>query len=188
MTGIILCRAQPFHNGHLAQIKRAYEDMKKLGGDLYVIVGSADKSGTKRNPIPIGVRLDLINGTLRSEYLNDDLKHIHVVPLDDLSDEANNTHSWGFYLYTHARDITKDTKFVFYYSDKPEIALSWFDEFELRNIWFKFLPRFQNISATLVRNALINFDENDAVLLDEYLPPYVYRKAKELQKYIRDAK
>jgi nicotinamide mononucleotide adenylyltransferase len=162
--------------------------MKKLGGDLYVIVGSADKSGTKRNPIPIDVRLDLINGALQSEYLYDDLKHIHVVPLDDLSDEANNTHTWGHYLYSHARDITKDTNFVFYYSDRPEIALSWFDEFELRNIWFKFLPRFQNISATLVRKALIDFDESDQVLLDEYLPTYVYCQADVLRDYIRNAK
>ena len=65
MTGVILFRAQPFHNGHLAQIYKAYADMRDINSDLYIIVGSADKYGTKRNPFPIGVRLDLIS---KKEY------------------------------------------------------------------------------------------------------------------------
>ena len=89
MTGVILFRAQPFHNGHLAQIKRAYKDIEKFGGNLYVIVGSADKYGTKRNPIPISTRLDLIMGALKDEFKSEELQRIHVVPFNDLSDEAN---------------------------------------------------------------------------------------------------
>ena len=94
MTGIILFRAQPFHNGHLAQIKRAFRDMRTLEGDLYVIVGSANKFGTKRNPIPIDVRMDLITGTLEEEFSYKQRQHLKVVPLDDLSDEANNNYDW----------------------------------------------------------------------------------------------
>jgi len=187
MTGVILFRAQPFHNGHLAQIKRAFEDMRKLDGELYVIVGSADKFGTKRNPIPIDVRMDLINGTLEEEFGYKQRQHLHVVPLEDLSDEANNTYSWGNYLYDAMCRITEDADFVFYYSDKPEIALSWFNGQIRENIWFKFLPRVDDINATFVRNRLVTLDRADYMLV-EALPSYVYKKIPELHEYIVNAR
>jgi phosphopantetheine adenylyltransferase len=190
MTGIILCRAQPFHNGHLAQIKRAYQEMKALGNDLYVIVGSADKSGTKRNPIPIVDRLDMINASLADEFSEEDLEHIHVKGLRDLSDEANNTHSWGDYLYDNICKITRDREFVFYYSDKPEIILSWFNNDILQCIWFRFLPRVGSISATFVRNLICDAefetcDEKDILM---YVPYQVWRRAEWIQMYIQTAK
>jgi hypothetical protein len=188
MTGVILFRAQPFHNGHLAQIKRAFEDMRKLDGELYVIVGSADKSGTKRNPIPIDVRLDLIEHTLAEEFSYKQRQYLHVVPLVDLSDEANNTHSWGDYLYDKMCEITDDTEFVFYYSDKPEIALSWFDDTLRGHIWFKFLPRVKHINATFVRDCLVNIPIDNNILLGDYLPPYVLSKRAELREYIINAR
>ena len=189
MTGIILFRAQPFHNGHLAQIKRAYGDMSKYGLELYIIVGSADKFGTKRNPIPIEVRLDLINHTLMTEFNSEHRQHIHVVPLNDLSDEANNTYSWGQYLYENLRQITKDIDFIFYYSDKPEIALSWFDPEEAReHICFKFLNRVDGVNATFVRS-LLNLPNNaDGYYLRETVPSYVFEKRYELHDYIVNAK
>lgn len=188
MTGVILFRAQPFHNGHLAQIKRAFEDMRKLDGELYVIVGSADKSGTKRNPIPIDARLDLINGTLEEEFSYKQRQYLHVVPLNDLSDEANNTPSWGSYLMNAMRRITDDTDFIFYYSDKPEIALSWFDDSARRHIWFKFLPRVNNINATLVRDCIIGTNQPDFISLSLWLPPYVYNQINKIREYIINAR
>ena len=189
MTGIILFRAQPFHNGHLAQIKRAYEDMKRFGGDLYVIVGSADKSGTKRNPIPIDVRIDLIRNSINDNYEWVDASHIHVVPLDDLKDETNNTHSWGTYLCDAMCRITGDIDFIFYYSDKPEIALSWFNDATRDYILFKFLPRVEDgIEATLVRKYLADYHAVSRYALKEMLPPYVYSRLDELHKYIINAK
>ena len=184
MTGVILFRAQPFHNGHLAQIKRAYENVRELNTNLYIFVGSADKSGTKRNPIPIDVRLDLINTTLEEEFSHKQRQYIHVIPLNDLSDEANNTHSWGEYLYKNMCELTDDTDFIFYYSDKPEIALSWFDSTTISHIYFRFLPRVENISATAVRISLARLDNLDRMALETDLPPYVYSKIDELHNYI----
>lgn len=189
MTGVILFRAQPFHNGHLAQIARAYNDMKKLDGDLYVLVGSADKSGTKRNPLPIDLRLDLVKRSLEEVYDVDDLYHIHVVPLKDLSDEANNTHSWGTYLYNKMCEITEDGDFVFYYSDRPEIALSWFDDATCEHIWFKFLSRVaEMVSATYIRCLLADLNSEHVYFLKKSVPSYVYSKASELHEYIVNAR
>ena len=191
MTGIILFRAQPFHNGHLEQIKRAFREMRDLDEDLYVIVGSADKFGTKRNPIPIDVRMDLITGTLEEEleeWSYEQRQHLKVVPLDDLSDEANNTHSWGHYLYDSLCEITDDNEFVFYYSDKPEIVLSWFPDFRRDDIWFRFLSRVDDICATDVRKCLSNLTKANCALLGEYLPFYVFTKIHELHEYIVNAR
>lgn len=188
MTGIILFRAQPFHNGHLAQIKRAVKDMEKLGSDLYIFVGSADKFGTKRNPIPIDVRLDLVKGSLEEALNPIQLNNVHVVPLNDLSDEANNTHSWGEYLYNKMREETGDTDFVFYYSDKPEIALSWFGGREREHIFFKFLPRVDGVNATRVRELLYTCVLGDVQELDTLLPPYVFDKVTHLHEYIVNAR
>lgn len=188
MTGIILFRAQPFHNGHLAQIRRALCDVQKLSTDLYIFVGSADKSGTKRNPIPIDVRLDLVKGSLEEALNPIQLNNIHVVPLNDLSDEANNTHSWGEYLYNKMCEYTGDTDFIFYYSDKPEIALSWFDSTTISHIYFRFLPRVENISATSVRISLTRLDHIDRMALETDLPPYVFSKRYELHDYIVSAR
>lgn len=188
MTGIILFRAQPFHNGHLAQIKRAIDDIRNIDGELYILVGSADKYGTKRNPIPIDVRLDLIQNVLKEYSGNRWYMNVHVVPLNDLSDEANNTHSWGEYLYRNMCELTGDTDFIFYYSDKPEIALSWFDATVREHLFFKFLPRVDNINATAVRISLARLDRTDWMALSEDLPPYVYSKVNELHKYIINAR
>ena len=185
MTGIILFRAQPFHNGHLAQIKRAYEDIAEVNGKLYIFVGSADKSGTKRNPLPIDLRLDLIEGSLNECFSSDWKKYIYIVPLNDLSDEANNTHSWGYYLLNQIKSVVNDDKYIFYYSDRPEIALSWFNEELCKYIYFSFLPRVNNLNATHVRD-LIEYEWYDD--LRSCVPPYVCGKAKELHEYIINAK
>ena len=185
MTGIILFRAQPFHSGHLAQIKRAYEDIAEVNGKLYIFVGSADKSGTKRNPLPIDLRLDLIEGSLNECFSSDWKKYIHIVPLNDLSDEANNTHSWGYYLLNQIKSVVNDDKYIFYYSDRPEIALSWFNEELCKYIYFSFLPRVNNLNATHVRD-LIEYEWYDD--LRSCVPPYVFGKAKELHEYIINAK
>ena len=188
MTGVILFRAQPFHNGHLAQIKRAIEDAENYNGMIYIFVGSADKYGTKRNPIPIDMRLNLVNNSLLEKFGPDVFDKIHVTPLADLSDEANNTYSWGNYLYNKMCEYTGDTDFVFYYSDKPEIALSWFDSTTISHIYFRFLPRVENIRATSVRTSLARLDRLDRLALETDLPPYVYSKIDELHNYIVSAR
>ena len=88
MTGVVLFRAQPFHNGHLNTIKKAFEDCQKTNSELFIFVGSADKVGTMRNPIPIDFRLMIIKGALHETFDLNELNHIHVVPLNDMTDES----------------------------------------------------------------------------------------------------
>ena len=186
MTGVILFRAQPFHKGHLNMVQKAFEDSRANGAELYNFVGSADKSGTVRNPIPIDFRLMLIEGAIHEVFSSDEMKHIHIFPLDDLSDETNNTHDWGRYLYKKLLSKTRDTDMTIYYSDNPQIMLSWFSADERWCLRFKFLDRYQNISATAVRALLDNPAVPDAAL-EAVLPPFCMIFKEDILKYIKEA-
>ena len=183
MTGVILFRAQPFHNGHLNMVTKAFQDCKATNSDLYIFVGSADKSGTIRNPLPIDFRLMLIKGTLHDTFSAEELQKIHVISLDDMTDEADNSYHWGRYLFMKMFNHTKDTDMTIYYSDNPRIMLDWFDAEDRWCLRFKFLDRFENISATEVRRLIEGGYSTSRVL-----PDYVNMYVKEIASYMEQAK
>lgn len=186
MTGVILFRAQPFHNGHLNMIKKALEDTMDYDGDLHIFVGSADKFGTKRNPLPIEFRMMLIKGALHETFSAEVLKRVHIHPLNDLSDEADNSYAWGRYLFMKMLGYTHDPDMTIYYSDNPAIMLSWFDAEDRWCLRFKFLDRFENISATLVRTVLLEPMLKEGMLLT-LVPNFVFMHRNEIIKYLEEA-
>ncbi len=186
MTGVILFRAQPFHNGHLNMIKKALEDTMDYNGDLHIFVGSADKFGTLRNPLPIEFRMMLIKGALHEIFSADILKRIHIHPLNDLSDETDNSYAWGRYLFMKMLSYTHDPDMTIYYSDEPQIMLSWFDAEDRWCLRFKFLDRFENISATLVRRVLLDSQLRDEVLKN-LVPNFIFIHRNEIIKYLEEA-
>lgn len=186
MVGVILFRAQPFHNGHLNMVQKAYEDCAANRCDLYIFVGSADKSGTIRNPLPINFRLMLLEGALHEHFTTEQMKYIHIFPLDDMTDEADNSHAWGRYLYIKMFSKTKDSDMTIYYSDDPRIMLSWFAQDERWLLRFKFLDRYDGISATMVRRAFQI--EGGDFAIKPIVPEFVYNYREEIRKYIQEAK
>ena len=185
MTGIILFRAQPYHNGHKHMIETAFKECKELGIPLYIFIGSADKCGTIRNPLPIYLREILIEEDLKETYTPEELRNIHVIPLEDLSDEANNDISWGDYLYKNIKEATGSSNFIFYYSDKPDIILSWFSI--LRNkIYFKFLNRYGNYNATDIRKKILM--AKTAEELKDFVPNSTLNNFVYIKKYIERAR
>ena len=151
-VGVIIARLQPIHNGHLELIRQALNENDKV----LVLVGSADKLN-KRNPIPINMRLDMAIEAIY-ETFNEVKERIVVEPLDDLTDESDNSHDWGFYLYSKIVGITRSPEFTIYYSDGFEIIMLWFPPFITRNyVSFKLNARgtiAENISdEVLVLNA-----------------------------------
>lgn len=186
MTGVILFRAQPFHNGHLSMVKKALDDAHKYCGDLYIFVGSADKCGTKRNPLPIEFRMMLIQGALHEVLSPEELHRVHIYPLNDLTDEADNSYAWGRYLFVKMLSYTHDPDMTIYYSDNPQIMLSWFDTDYRWCLRFKFLDRFENISATMVRKVLLEPTLKEGVLLN-LVPNFVFMHRNEIIKYLKEA-
>ena len=192
-TGVILARLQPIHNGHLALIKKAVAE----NDEVYIFIGSADKFN-QRNPLPISLRLQLTEEAIDFEfgkpYTNSEgdiqktKDRIHIVPLDDLTDESDNSHDWGFYLYSKIVTETKNPCFTIYYSDGFEIITTWFPSFILRNnVSLCLLARnatVDGISATKIRK-MIEEDSND---LDVYVPKCVVDRRDTIKKHIELSK
>lgn len=196
-TGVILARLQPIHNGHLALIEKAVNE----NDEVYVFIGSADKFN-QRNPLPISLRMQLAQeaiddrfGTPNTHYGLDneysvtyDKDKIHIVPLDDLTDESDNSHDWGFYLYSKIVTECKNPYFTIYYSDGFEIITTWFPSFILRNnINLCLLARnatVSGISATKVRQMI----EEDSKDLDVYVPKCVVDNRETIKKHIELSK
>lgn len=178
-VGVIIARLQPIHNGHLELIRQALNENDKV----LVLVGSADKLN-KRNPIPINMRLEMAIEAVQ-EAFGEDAVRITIVPLDDLTDESDNSHDWGFYLYSKIVGITRSPEFTIYYSDGFEIIMLWFPPFITRNfVSFKLNARgtiAENISATKVRNMICNNDINS---LTNFVPTSVLGKVDILKQFI----
>lgn len=178
-VGVIIARLQPIHNGHLELIRQALNE----NDTVLVLVGSADKLN-KRNPIPINMRLDMAIEAIY-ETFNEFKERIVVEPLDDLTDESDNSHDWGFYLYSKIVGITRSPEFAIYYSDGFEIIMLWFPPFITRNyVSFKLNARgtiAENISATKVRCMIMN---NDIKELEKFVPTSVMNRVDILRQFI----
>ena len=108
-----MARFQPIHNGHLQLIQKAVEE----NDQVLVIIGSIDKLNA-RNPIPWTIRKEMVEEAIADSFLVEGHKEkIKVVELTDLSDESDNSHDWGFYLYSFVVTQTKEPNFTIYYSE-----------------------------------------------------------------------
>ena len=177
--GVILARLQPIHNGHLALIKKASQENE----EVHVFIGSADKFN-ERNPIPINMRHDLAIHAI----VEAGIKNCSVHWLDDLSNEGDNSHDWGFYLYSKVVTEIQQSNFTIYYSDGFEIITSWFPGFLLRNnVSLNLLARNateSGISATEVRNMIMKDDPD----LKEVVPTMVYEQRATIKNLIELSK
>ncbi len=113
-VGVILARFQPIHNGHIELIKKASSE----NDEVLVFIGSIDKLNA-RNPIPWTIRKKLVETALEG------IQNVRIAELADLSDENDNSHDWGFYLYANIVSLIGQSNFTIYYSDGYEIITSW---------------------------------------------------------------
>lgn len=178
-VGVILARLQPIHNGHLALIAKAARE----NDEVHVFIGSADKFNV-RNPIPVNLRLLYAEDAVKEANINNVTFHL----LDDLSDESDNSHDWGFYLYSKVVTEIQQSNFTIYYSDGYEIITSWFPGFILRNnVSLNLLARNateNGVSATIVRNMIMTDDPS----LKSVVPSKVYNERDAIKNLINLSK
>ena len=174
-VGVILARLQPIHNGHLALIKKASVE----NDEVHVFIGSADKFN-ERNPIPINIRKRYAESAVKEANLENVTFHL----LDDLTNESDNSHDWGFYLYSKVVTEIQQSNFTIYYSDGFEIITSWFPGFILRNnVSLNLLARNateEGISATMVRDMIVRNDP----ALENVVPSMVYNERAAIKSLI----
>lgn len=180
-VGVILARFQPIHNGHLELIKKASSE----NDEVLVFIGSVDKLN-KRNPIPWTIRKKLVETALK------DIQNVTIVELPDLTDGSDNSHDWGFYLYSNVVSHIGQSNFTMYYSDGYEIITSWFPGFLLRNnVSLSLLARNSvedGVNATRVRILLSQLDEDNYECferdLQKLVPPCVFEQRYQIKAYL----
>lgn len=177
-TGVILARFQPIHNGHLQLIEKAASE----NDQVLIIIGSIDQLSA-RNPIPWTIRKELVIEALQ-EHFGNYMPNIKIAELADLTNESDNSHDWGFYLYSFVVSQTKEPNFTMYYSDGFEIITSWFPGFLLRNnVSLSLLARNtceEGVSATMVRDMIIN----DRLPVVGIVPQCVYDKRETIKAFL----
>jgi nicotinamide-nucleotide adenylyltransferase len=94
-------RFQPFHNGHLAMVKRILETNE----EIIVGIGSAQYSHTGANPFTAGERYEMIKRALDAEGIH----NYHLVPIPD-------THVHSIWV-SHIRSLVPHFDVVYSNSD-----------------------------------------------------------------------
>ncbi len=160
-VGVFLSRMQPIHNAHLWMIENALKENDKV----LVIIGSANKFGTERNPLPIDMRKPMVENAIQEYFGSKNYpKHsIKVITLSDWSSEENNDDKeWGRLIYYNVVGNMGVREFSYYSSENPKIIKGWFEEELIQRINFRFFSReneFNGLSATKVREAIIRNDD-----------------------------
>ena len=171
-------RAQPIHLGHLDVIKKASSENDKV----LVFIGSANKSGTKRNPLNIEDRCYFI----KYAVMEANLKNIIIAPLNDWSkeDAFSLAKEWGRFFYYNAVNQLGCKTFTFYYNDNIKIAENWFDEELSKRVKIVHAVRERDVSSTKVREAILNNDES---YLKAVLPDIVFSNRNYIMKEIANS-
>ncbi|MDE5831325.1 MAG: adenylyltransferase/cytidyltransferase family protein [Clostridia bacterium] len=156
---------QPLHIGHIGMIKKALSENDRV----IILIGSANKEGTTRNPIGIDIRREILEETLQEEF-KEERQRIIVKELPDWSEETDiaSNLEWGRYLYYNVVSVTCQKDFSMYFSDEPEIIENWFQDDNIRKrVNLKLFERsnmFEAVSSTKIRKAFI---ENDKIYIEK---------------------
>lgn len=174
--GVVLMRAQPVHKGHIDIIKQALIDNTKV----LVVIGSANKSGTKRNPLDIDMRVHLLQNALRDCDLS---TNVEVMTLPDWSKEDAYQYAkeWGSFFYYNVVAAIGTKTFTMYYNDDPKVVENWFDERIAKRVKVKHAERQRDVSGTKIREA---FEQNNNQYLREMLCPSTYGVRPVLKKML----
>lgn len=144
-VGLICGRFQTFHIGHESLVETGL----KLCDRVLILIGSAQESGTERNPYDVNTRTEM----LKAIYGYEPNILIHSIP--DLSNENDIRPEWGRYLMDNVdRYIYKAPELMIYGND--ESRSKWFDPEDIRDTSEFIVNRGRiPISATMVRKAMV---------------------------------
>lgn len=143
--GLLCGRFQPVHKGHVELIREALNHCEHL----IIAVGSAQESGTKKNPFDFKTRKELLRRSLWGLGAR-----CTIIPVNDRAQCADDS-NWGKYLI---KEIFEQTGIVptINFSGAETIRSHWFDEVEIEQVEID--RNITPISATELRKAIIEDD------------------------------
>lgn len=157
--GIIVGRFQTFHTGHESMINTAVTLCEKVG----VFVGSSQESLTMKNPFSYEERERILRKVFSDK--------IEIYPLPDVG--VGNNSKWGEYVLENVEKRFHRLPDILV-SGKEGRRVDWFDCEKGFSIAELYVPKTIYISATTMREHLINDDfesfkqYTSEVLWDEY--------------------
>ena len=167
-VGFICGRFQTFHKGHQKLIETAL----LLCDRVLIFVGSAQESGTERNPLNIATRIKMI----KSIY--DDPNRVIVYALADMTNENDICPEWGKYLLENVdRYIYKAPELMVYGNDASRSG--WFDVNDIKQTTELIVNRNElPISATMLRTLMVLGERR---LWMQYVDPKLHKMFDELR-------
>lgn len=117
-TALFIGRFQPFHNGHLNDVKH----ILKENDSIIIAIGSSQYENTKDNPFSFEERKDMIEIVLKSEKL----KNYKIIPLPDYHDNVQ----WVKQMKTYV------PRFDRFYSGNSIVVDLLRKEYDMKNIFF----------------------------------------------------
>ncbi len=142
-VGLVLGRFHPMHKGH----KEIIDIARKLCKKTLILVGSAQESGTFRNPFKVETRKKVIGAVYHQEDMI-------IGELDDMTNENDICFEWGKYILDTVKkkyDIVPDLMVY----GKDESRKGWFSEEDSKRFSEVIVARDKiEISATQLRKYL----------------------------------
>jgi nicotinamide-nucleotide adenylyltransferase len=134
MNGLLIGRFQPFHIGHLSAVKFALSQVE----NLWIGIGSSDKSYEKRNPFTADERKEMILSSLDPQSA----KKIQVYYIPDTGDHDK----WTY----HVDAIVPKYEIVF---SNDDFTLSLYKKRGIKTISVPLLQR-ETVSGTNIREMI----------------------------------
>lgn len=137
--GLYLGRFQPLHDGHVRVVTRMLADCDSI----IIAIGSAQESGTVKNPLTYDFRKQLIEETF--PYHIDRITIVPVVDRETYSDDP----SWGDYLLQQIYSQC-DLRPTVIYEGHENTRTNWYDNIDISVV--KIPREYMPISGTEIRN------------------------------------
>lgn len=166
--GLYIGRFQPLHIGHTHIINKMLDECDTA----IIAIGSAQESGTKRNPFSYAYRHGLITDVY--PYADD----LICFPLKDRENPSDDA-SWGDYVFARVKDWCGSIPDAIYEGEESE-RTHWYDNLnvEIVRVPRSVLP----ISSTMLREAIVKNDKDMAL---QWLPCAIREYYNEMRKVIR---
>lgn len=168
--GLLCGRFQPVHKGHVELIREAL----KHCDHLIIAIGSAQESGTKKNPFDFETRKELIRRSLWG--LN---AKVTVIPVNDRTVISEDS-TWGKYLMNEVFAQTGQVPTI-NFSGAEQIRSHWFDEVEIEQMEVD--RNITPFSATKLRQAILDDDFDSFATM---APNGLFLKYRFLQKTLKE--
>lgn len=132
-TGLFIGRFQPFHSGHLKDIKDALKEVD----ELIIGVGSSQEKHTRENPFSIEERIEMVEYILGKE----DIGNYTIFPIPDFKKDKK----W----VEHIETLVPKFDVVFTGNAWTEIC------FKKKNYKIKKIKLMKGVSSTTIRNRIL---------------------------------